>query len=651
MSDTSRRVALFGTEEPLPESLVLEAGPVSVELENGALRYVRYQGVEVIRGIAYLYRDRNWATPAPEISNQQIRKDGGGFEVAYDARIESGGQAFVYRADIRAGADGALRFEVTGRAETEVVANRIGFVVLHPLDGVAGEPVEVTHADGSVEKSRFPRLVSPDQPFFDLRALAHQVVPGVWATCTMEGDAFEMEDHRNWMDASFKTYVRPLSKPRPFTLAPGEELVQRVSLTFRGQPTSRPAPRERAVTVTLGDEGGPMPQIGLGVPPEEAKPALAAADLMRLLAPNFLVGQLDLRDPAAGSRLEELAALVAAIGGPLTLEIVLPNERPPEVELLDAAADVRDAGLAPAAVVASPQEYLKSWQPNERWPEVPPLEAIYDAARRAFPDALIGGGMLSYFTELNRKRPPAGHIDFVTHTMCPIVHDADDRTVMDNLESLPWIAESVRAIAGDRPYRIGPSAIGMRQNPYGAAPVDNVDNRRIAMAINDPRQRGLFGAAWNLGLAAHAARAGVEAVALSAPTGPFGVVYRPLAYPQPWFEDRGGVYPLYHVIRGLAASAGKPWLDAVPSNASAVQAIAWQDSDHIVLWLANLTRAPQRIRVTGVAASEAEVARLDAESFAEVTRAPDRFGQAGHREKLETLELEPYALARLVVAA
>jgi hypothetical protein len=31
----------------------------------------------------------------------------------------------------------------------------------------------------------------------------------------MEGDAWEMEDHRNWLDASFKTYVRPLALPYP----------------------------------------------------------------------------------------------------------------------------------------------------------------------------------------------------------------------------------------------------------------------------------------------------------------------------------------------------------------------------------------------------------------------------------------------------
>jgi D-apionolactonase len=44
---------------------------------------------------------------------------------------------------------------------------------------------------------------------------------GLTVTCRMEGDRFEMEE-RNWTDASFKTYCRPLALPWPFMLAAGE---------------------------------------------------------------------------------------------------------------------------------------------------------------------------------------------------------------------------------------------------------------------------------------------------------------------------------------------------------------------------------------------------------------------------------------------
>ena len=77
--------------------------------------------------------------------------------------------------------------------------------------------------------------------------------------------------------------------------------------------------------------------------------------------------------------------------------------------------------------------------------------------------------MLSTFTELNRKRPKAELFDFITHTTCSIVHAADDRSVMETLQTLPAIIGSTRAIIGEKPYRIGPSAIAARANPEARA--------------------------------------------------------------------------------------------------------------------------------------------------------------------------------------
>ena len=71
-------------------------------------------------------------------------------------------------------------------------------------------------------RREFPELIDPVQPMMDLRALTHEPAPGLRVTCRMEGDTFEMEDQRNWTDASYKTYVRPLALPWPYTLAAGE---------------------------------------------------------------------------------------------------------------------------------------------------------------------------------------------------------------------------------------------------------------------------------------------------------------------------------------------------------------------------------------------------------------------------------------------
>jgi hypothetical protein len=64
-------------------------------------------------------------------------------------------------------------------------------------------------------------------------------------------------------------------------------------------------------------------------------------------------------------------------------------------------------------------------------------------------------------------------LDLVTFTTSGLVHAGDDRSATEGLEALPYIAKSVAAIAGGKPWNAGPSALGMRANPYGAAPAEN----------------------------------------------------------------------------------------------------------------------------------------------------------------------------------
>ena len=47
--------------------------------------------------------------------------------------------------------------------------------------------------------------------------------------------------------------------------------------------------------------------------------------------------------------------------------------------------------------------------------------------------------MFCFFTELNRKRPPLDEIDLMGFTTAAIVHAGDDRTMMENLEALPFM--------------------------------------------------------------------------------------------------------------------------------------------------------------------------------------------------------------------
>jgi hypothetical protein len=185
----SRAVKLCGTDLVDPPMRTLTAGPLTAELDNGALRYIRYGGVEVLRAIAFLVRDENWGTFTPTIEDLQVEETADGFSISYRGTCADAARTLVYDAGITGRPDGSLAFEVVADPRTDVLTNRTGFIVLHPAD-VAGQPVRILHVDGSEELARFPKLIDPRCPFRDIHAVTHPIAPGVWATCTMEGDAF-----------------------------------------------------------------------------------------------------------------------------------------------------------------------------------------------------------------------------------------------------------------------------------------------------------------------------------------------------------------------------------------------------------------------------------------------------------------------------
>ncbi len=261
---------------------------------------------------------------------------------------------------------------------------------------------------------------------------------------------------------------------------------------------------------------------------------------------------------------------------------------PVDEEMAHIARLVREVGLKLDAIAVSPAVDRKSTPPGSKWPDCPPLEEVYAATRRAFPGVRLGGGMFSYFTELNRKRPPVQHLDYVTHCTCPIVHDPDDRSVMQSLEALPFILRSTRAIIGaGTPYRIGPSTLGMRHNPYGSRTMPNPEGRRIPMTANDPRQRGLFAAAWMIGYAARLGEAGVEAFTGAALTGDFGLL-----------DEDGRARPVFHAAKMLADIGGWARVACRSSDEDRVLALSGRsDLAERTVLLANLTARDQRVEL------------------------------------------------------
>ena len=162
----------------------------------------------------------------------------------------------------------------------------------------------------------------------------------------------------------------------------------------------------------------------------------------------------------------------------------MPCERPVLDELAAVAEIAAQAGLKPDAIVPEQARLLSFTLEKIPALGIPDFDEVYGAARAAFPGVRLGGGVFTNFTELNRNCAEPALFDFLTHSTCAVVHEPDDRSVMETLQTLPDIVASAKAWAGGKPYRIAPSAIGMRFNPYG--PDVHQNSRQRALLLQPP---------------------------------------------------------------------------------------------------------------------------------------------------------------------
>jgi hypothetical protein len=637
MRNEHSRIVVFGTLDPAPKPLRLVAGPLSLEVMNGVARGLRWHGIEVVRAVDCPIRDESWATYPAQSPEEKIESRADEFK--FERRYVVAGSALSCRVVFVGRSDGFFRASAELTVNRDFRTNRAGFTVLHPIAGVAGTPLTVVRPDGTSTLAEFPKMISPAQPVVDIAGLIYSV-QGVNVTITFSGEIFEMEDQRNWGDASFKTYCRPLSRPMPYLLTAGDTVQQEITIQLTGS-SDQPADALTGVvpnTLELNCIGESVPVVSLALD-ATSLPAKDETSISKLVAPRIL--QLRVTPDSVDRVLDSAQALMVGDRPDIELEIVIPQDRQID-ECLDLVAKrCSSVGLQPARVVALPEAYLRSYQPTGPWPTGPSPHDAAVAARNTFPAAQIGGGVLTNFTELNRCRPDMSVCNYITHGATAIVHAADDRSVVESLEGLSQVFASARALAGLGDYRLGLISIGMRSNPYGADVVANPDQTRLAMAGTDPRQRGLFAAAWAIGAVAATEQHGISSMVLAALVGPLGIIYRRAAWLQPMYDDRPGaaIYPMFHVIRALSEIAGAPRLSIVGASRSLVGVAGETDLGSRLL-LANISDAP----CTVVLPPNATVRCLDEDTFDAATEDPNWLLNRDPEHKTD-LTLNSYAVA------
>lgn len=291
---------------------ILRAGPLKMTYQDGEIRglVLEAEQTEIVRRIYSAVRDRNWGTVPARITCEEIEDGGDHFRVSFEANHSQDDIEFEWHGEIRGTAEGTLLFEFDGEARTTFERSRIGFCVLHPIRECVGAAVRIEHEDCSVEETCFPREIAPHEPFQAFKALSHQVAGNLWTRIAFEGEVFETEDQRNWIDASFKTFGTSLSLPYPVKIEAGMRVRQTVTVELIGQSTRHQTVQNSMPAVTVQITAGErtekkLPPIGLGAASTVLSPTEVAA--LQTLSLNHLRIELNLK-----SDFEDALRMVAA---------------------------------------------------------------------------------------------------------------------------------------------------------------------------------------------------------------------------------------------------------------------------------------------------------------------------------------------------
>ena len=456
----------------------LVAGPLTLEYSEGSLWNISNGSEEIIRRIYLVFQDINW-TSRPFIIKDEIWQIA---DRSFSAKIKAQGshdaKDLSVELEITGSESGEITYGFSASTAVSFMRNRLGLCLLHPIAGLAGRDCELTKADGAVEVSRFPDAISPNQPFLNLSGISHKLQSGQVVSVNFAGEIFETEDHRNWSDASYKTYCTPISLPFPAQVTPGEVLSQKITISISGENATSISMNESAV-ITVGDKAIELPEIGLGLSEDPAHlnvteyagfEDLAIKHLRLALNGNSQIRSAVERALLVTQQLEIDLDLAIKAESPQQLKAILE----PIIELKD---QIRSFYIFSASEKTTPIGFIQVAE-----------ELLRDKSK------IIGGTDL-YFTELNRNQSAVDLVDQVNFSINPQVHSFDDRTLIQNTASHKVIATNAHRIAKGKKVSIGPITLRPRYNPNATQPNKDLSNTALPSSV-DARQRTWLAEGW-----------------------------------------------------------------------------------------------------------------------------------------------------------
>jgi len=583
---------LFGVATAQAGELIpLRAGSVSMvfDADNVFLRYIRVGEDEVLRGINAPIRNQNWATIAPAVSNLQVDQQDDSFRVTFDAVCQRDDIDFRWHGSISGDAQGKIEFAFDGEAHSTFQKNRIGFCVLHG-PSAAGQPWVLETTDGKQSLGRFPKLISPHQPAKNLQAITHEVADGIHARVAFEGDIFEMEDQRNWTDASFKTYCTPLEIPYPVELSKGTKISQKISISIDGD-LPEPDSSIEPLVLTIGRNERKLPLLGLQVSGEVADLSEEQVKRLDMLHLDHLRVDLALSDQSFIGELRRATRQSQALN--VALQVVLGPGESPDF----------DALVKEVKVLRPPVRYwlIRGGDPTQ-------FAAAFRFLTPVAGSAKIGVTRVTNFVELNRARPDSRSVQAVGFAINPQIHAFDNASMVETLPIQASAVRSARQFSQDLPIVVGPVTLTPPLLDGVDQPGGPPQGGPLPTWV-DPRQLEPFAAVWTLGSLKYLADSGTDSATFFETVGWNGIMdvddvsSRPKEFP----SRPGELFPVYQLLREVGEFQGGSVRQVDTSDNLAAIGLALRKAGKLRVLVGNLTGERQSIFIKGLSANSVDV--------------------------------------------
>jgi len=577
MESRDRHLLVAGIKKPLPRPALLRSGQLLIRYEEGKIRYVSFHGRELIRSIYSAVRDRNWGTIEPEIVAETVESFEESFRITVSALYKKGNIHFEADYKFTGGPDQTIVCEMQGFARTTFLKNRIGFCVLHPLNGYTGLPCIVESPSGTEKICSFPDMISPSAPMKEISGMRWQT-DLINCSLKFEGDIWETEDQRNWTDSSYKTFCTPLRIPYPAEISAGTRLYQKVSLHVSAGNSSQTAKEEAPLTVSIGKVPLGMPVLGTGISSVYAGlDGITLAQITQLSIP-FL--RVDLWPGASDFSTRVKTGCDNVEAGGFLPEWVFHFSSDIENELDRVRSVFGHSTVSPCRI----------WFVDDmkRVTTGTLVSRVVPVFRQLFPGSLIGGGADAHFAEFNRNRIDAASLDFVSFAICPQVHAFDLMSLVENLEAQEDVVRTARLLYPGLMVHVSPVTLRQRFNVVATARQQDDPDDALPYPV-DARQCTLFAAGWTLGSFAALSNARASAVTYYETAGWRGIVQGkdPPGRPELFAGRKGEVFPVYHLFRFIGRLKEPELYSCAISNRLTMSALAIRHGKEEYLLLAN----------------------------------------------------------------